>query len=373
MKFTCTKENLTHAIDLVSGVGGKQTNLPILMNIMIQVTDAKVEFLVTNLEVAVRTSVRAKIDTPGSFTVPTKTLSDFVRLLSDEQVVLELIENELHITCGASQTKIKGSPADEYPVIPEIDEAHGYSLLAEPLRDALTKAVIAVAKNEIRPELSGVLFHFFGERYKGLILAATDSYRLAEKKVSVSQGSDTVQCIVPGRTVFEMIRLLGTGKGEGESQVRLWVSENQIALRYDVFEMSSRLVEGKYPDYTQIIPSTFKTTASFPSDVMINKIKAASLFATTGVNAVSFDFNVESKSLGVSSTSTQTGEHSSQVDVDISGEENSILLNHRYVLDGLQHMDGEDVEFQVNGGDVPCLFHPKNKDNYLYIVMPVRQ
>lgn len=373
MKFTCTKENLTHALDIVGGVGGKQTNLPILMNILIQVSDAKVEFLSTNLEIAVRTTVRAKIDVTGSFTVPAKTLNDYIRLLSDEQVLLERVDNELHVTCGGSHTKIKGTPADEYPVIPDIEEVHGYSLLAEPFKDALAKTVIAVAKNEIRPELSGVYCNFFPERYQGLVLAATDSYRLAEKKVSIAQGQDAVQCIVPARTVFEIIRLLGSSTGEGESQVRLWVSENQIAVRYDTFEMSSRLIDGKYPDYAQIIPSKFKTTASFPVDVLINKIKAASLFATTGVNAVVFDLNTADKSLSVSSTSTQTGEHSSRVDVEIEGEENSILLNHRYVLDGLQHMDGGEVEFQVNGGDVPCMFHPKNKDNYLYIVMPVRQ
>jgi DNA polymerase-3 subunit beta len=295
--------------------------------------------------------------------------------LPDDQVSIERVENELHVECGSSNTKIKGAPADEYPVIPEIEEKHGYSLLAESFCEALGNIVIAAAKNEIRPELSGVFFNFFSDRYAGLTLAATDSYRLAEKKVSVAQGSDPIQCIVPSRTVLEIMRLITTAKDVGgESLVRLWVSDNQIGLRYDNFEMSSRLVDGKYPDYAQIIPAQFKTTATFPVDIMVNKIKAASLFATSGVNAVSFDLNVSDKTLGVSSTSTQTGEHSSTLEADVLGEENSILLNHRYVLDGLQQMDGtKEVEFKVNGGDVPCLFSPKGKEGYLYIVMPVRQ
>lgn len=373
MKFTCTKENLSHVLGLVGGNAGKQVNLPILLNILIQADDSKVVFIATNLEIAVKASLRAKVEKPGTFTVPAKTLADYVGLLTEEQVELELKDNELSVTCGNSNTKIKGAPADEYPVIPEIEEQHGYMVEAEKLKNSLAKTVVAAARNEIRPELAGIYFGFFNERYDGLLLAATDSYRLAEKKVSVSQGKDEKNCIVPVRTAYEIIRLISISKqAEAETQIRLWVSDNQIALRYDNFEMTSRLIDGKYPDYSQIIPSGFKTTASLPLDILINKIKAASLFTTTGVNAVSFDLNAADNTVGVSSTSTQTGEHSSQIDAEVAGEENSILLNHRYVLEGLQQMEGE-IEFKVNSGDAPCMFKQKDKDDYVYIVMPIRQ
>jgi DNA polymerase-3 subunit beta len=171
-----------------------------------------------------------------------------------------------------------------------------------------------------------------------------------------------------------MIRLLALAKDEqGENQVRLWVSESQVAIRYDDFELSSRLIDGKYPDYTQIIPNSFKTSAVFSVPAMVNKIKAASLFTTTGVNAVAFDLNSAEGAIAISSTSTQTGEHSSELEAEVKGEENSILLNHRYVLDGLQGLSGEEVEFKMNSGDAPCLFKEKGKDDYLYIVMPIRQ
>lgn len=373
MKFTCTKENLSQALNLVSSLPSKHTNLPILLNILIMATESKVEIMTTNLEVGVRVSIRARVDAPGSFTVPAKTFTEYIHLLRDEQVEIELQESELKIVGGNSSTKIKGMPAEEFPILPDIEEEHAFTLPVETLKEALSQTVIAVAKNEIRPELSGVYFGFFTERYPGLLLAATDSYRLAETKVEVGQGTDPVKCIVPGRTVFEIIRLLSLAKeGGAEHQVRLWVSENQIAVRYGNFEMMSRLIDGKYPDYAQIIPSTFKTTAIFPAEVMGNKIKAASLFTTTGINAISLHVNAGEKTLGISSTSTQTGEHSSEIDADITGEENSILLNHRYVLDGIQHMDGE-VELKLNSGDAPCLFHSKGKEDYLYIVMPIRQ
>ena len=374
MKFTCTKENFSHALDIVSGLACKHINLPILANILIQTEESVVRLTTTNLEIVVKANLRAKVENVGSFTVPAKTLSDFIHLLGDEQVVVELQDSELSIKCASSATKIKGSPADEYPIVPEIEEKHAYALSVDEFKRALSQTVFAAAKNEIRPELSGVYFGLFTERYAGLLLAATDSYRLAERTVSVAQGNDEMKCIVPSRSLYEVIRLLGLSRGEGaENNVRLWLSENQIALRYDDFEMTSRLVDGKYPDYAQIIPDKFKTSAVFSAIAMINKIKAASLFTTIGVNAVVFDLNKDQNTISVSSTSTQTGEHSSEIDAEIIGEENSTLLNHRYVLDGLQSMDAEEIEFKVNNGDSPCMFRPKGKEGYVYIVMPIRQ
>ncbi|MEK7083749.1 MAG: DNA polymerase III subunit beta, partial [Patescibacteria group bacterium] len=145
MKFICTRENFSHALDVVGGVVGKQANLPILSHVCIVAADAKVEFIGTNLEVAIRASVRAKVDSAGSFTVPAKTLADFVHLLMDEQVEVELKENELHIRSGNSYTKIKGVPADEFPVIPDVEETHGYVLLVNPFRDALSKVISSAA------------------------------------------------------------------------------------------------------------------------------------------------------------------------------------------------------------------------------------
>ncbi len=374
MKFICTKENLSYALDLVCGVASKHINLPILSNVLVQVNESKVTLMATNLEIAVRVNLRAKVENTGEFTIPAKTLLDYVHLLPDEQVEIELQGNEVLVKCGNSSTKIKGSPAEDYPVMPEIEEKNSYVLKTDDFKESLSQVVFAAAKNEIRPELSGVYFGFFTERFSGLLIAATDSYRLAEKKVLVEQGKESFETIVPARSVYEVIRLIPIGKAkQSENNVRVWVSENQLAIRYDDFEMTTRLVDGKYPDYSQIIPAELKTNSVLPISILINKIKAASLFTTTGVNAVSFDLSPEQKMISISSTSTQTGEHASEIEADVTGDENSILLNHRYVLDGLQNMKTEDVEFKVNSADSPCVFKPKDNDEYLYIVMPIRQ
>lgn len=374
MRFICTKENLAYSLDLVSGIASKHINLPILSNILIQAEESSVRLITTNLEIGIKANLRAKVEKAGAFTVPAKTLADFIHLLPDEQVEVELQDNELSIHCNTSSTKIKGAPAEEYPIVPGVEEKHAYVLDTNDLKQALSETVFAAAKNEIRPELSGVFLGLFTDRYQGLVVAATDSYRLAERRLPVAQGKDEFKCIVPARSVYEMIRVVSLGKTkQGESNIRLWLSENQIALRYDDFEIVSRLIDGKYPDYAQIVPDKFKTTATFSINAMINKIKAASLFTTTGVNAVSLDLNAGEKSINISSTSTQTGEHSAEMEAEITGEENSTLLNHRYVLDGLQCLDTEEAELKMSGADSPCLFRAKGKDDYLYIVMPIRQ
>ncbi|MFA7245090.1 MAG: DNA polymerase III subunit beta [Candidatus Magasanikbacteria bacterium] len=375
MKFTCTKENLEYSLSLVSSLASKHTNLPILSNVLIKANDSGIEISSTNLEIAVKTQIRAKVETTGNFTVPAKTLADYVKLLTSEQVEIDQKGNELIITSGNSSTKIKGSTDEDYPILPEVEEKNSYVVQVDDLKEAIGKVIIAVSKNEVRPEFSGIYFSFFSEKYDGLVLAATDSYRLAEAKIKIKQGEiQNVHCIVPARVAYEINRLLTIAKSHGgEDIVRVWVSDNQIAIRYGNFEMTSRLIEGRYPDYTQIIPNNFKTTAAFPLSVMVNKIKAASLFTSGGINAVSFELSPSKKNVGVSSSSTQAGEHTSEVDAEVIGEENSILLNHSYVLDGLAHMEGENIEFGVNSADAPCIFRPKEKDNYLYIVMPIKK
>jgi DNA polymerase-3 subunit beta len=306
--------------------------------------------------------------------VPAKTLFDFVALLPDGHVEVELKENELLVKSGTSRTKMKGTPADEYPVLPPVEEKNGYTISADLLRRGIARTALAAAKNDIRQELAGVYFGFFTDRYKGALLAATDSYRLAEERIPVEQGNAEVRCIVPMRATYELSRLLSLAKDGGETSVRIFVGDNQLAARYDGFEMTTRLIDGKYPDYAQIIPPAFKTTAVFPRDLMVNRIKAAGIFATGGVNAVSFDVNAAEKTIGVSSTSTQMGEYSSEVDAEINGMENSVLLNHRYFLEGLQQMSGDAVVFKMNGSDTPCVLQENNdSSSYIYIIMPIRQ
>jgi DNA polymerase III subunit beta len=374
MKFTCIKENLSAAMSLVTNLATKSVNLPILSNVLLRAGEQKVEIIATNLELAIAVTVRAKVEVPGDFTVPARTLSDFVNLLSDEKIELEQKENELVVSCGKSATKIKGMPADEFPVIPTAGDGQGFLISAEELRGGLNKVNIAAARNDIRPELSGVLFGFNLEDSGDLVLAATDSYRLAEKKIKIIQGKENFRVIVPGRAAQEVGHILAApNELEAEKNARVIVSDNQIAITFNNVQLVSRLVEGQYPDYTQIIPKDFKTSIAFSIAKMVKEIKAASIFTTVGVNAVAFDIDPAAGEVKIASTSTQTGEYRSGLDVEIKGEKNAILLNHRYLLDGLNTLDQDAGELKIINGDSPCVLRGAGDESYLYIVMPIRQ
>lgn len=376
MKFSCTKENLSQALSLCAGLATKNVNLPILSNVLLKAEAQRVEISSTNLELAIVVSVRAIVDVPGVFTVPGRTLLDFVNLMTEEKIDFELKDNELSVVCGRSATKIKGAPGDEFPVIPAMNEGKGFALLARDFKKGLSEVAASTAKSDIRPELSGVYFGFNIDGEKKLTLAATDSYRLAEKKLSLEQSvEENIKIIVPGRTVGEMMHILGASGSEisEEKNARVLVSENQIALHYGSVQLVSRLVDGQYPDYPQIIPKEFKTSAQFEVNKLIKEIKAASLFTTVGVNAINVEINPETGLINISSTSTQTGEYKSEVESDITGEKNNILLNHRYFLDGLSNIEGQTGEIQMINADSPCLLKSKEDPDYLYIVMPIRQ
>jgi len=376
MKFSCTKDNLAQALSLCAGLATKNINLPILSNVLIKAEAQKVEISSTNLELGIVVSVRAIVDDPGTFTVPGRTLLDFVSLMTEEKIDFELKNNELLVTCGRSATRIKGTSADEFPVIPSMDEGKGFALAARDFKKGLSEVVFSAAKSDIRPELAGVFFGFNVNGEKSLTLAATDSYRLAEKKLVLEQGvEETLKIIVPGRTANEIVHILSSTTGElsEEKNARLLVGENQIALHYNSIQLVSRLVDGQYPDYPQIIPQEFKTKVEFDANKFIKEIKAAGLFTTVGVNAVNLEIDPEANLIKISSASTQTGDYKSEIESETTGEKNNILLNHRYLLDGLSNMEGQTGEIKMINADSPCLLKSKEDPDYLYIVMPIRQ
>jgi len=264
--------------------------------------------------------------------------------------------------------------AEDYPIVPNIEEGTPVTVLAHIFKEALEKTNPSVAKNDIRPELAGVYLGFNTDKYDGLVLASTDSFRLAEKKMSLMQGSDEVKAILPLKGSQEIVRLLGQIKKENkESQLRIWVSSHQFGMRYEGFELSIRLIDGNYPDYTQIIPTEFQTTLVLDKENFLKKIKAASLFSGAGINSINFECSAESGQLNLLSQNAQSGEHKGQIDAEITGGDNKIVLNFRYLLDGLAQIPGNDVEFLLNGPDAPCMLRGKGAFDYFYLVMPIRQ
>lgn len=365
MKFSCTQENLFHGLTIVSRSVGKNAALPILGNVLLTAESTGIRLSATNLEIGVTCTVRAKVTTPGAYTIQGRLLHDFINLLPHERIDVDLQEDGLRITTGETATSIKGIAADEFPVIPNVEEKNAITLTTNELREAITQVLFAAATDNSRPEINGVLVKIDGST---LTLAATDSYRLAERKIIISPSAENRALIIPSRALQELVRILDSQ----EEKSTLIAGENQVLFRVGETELVSRLIEGQYPDYQEILPKQHLTTATFPVEALSRQVRAASLFCKTGINDINLEIT-PGKGVKIEAANSQVGAHSTQLEGSVQGEATSILFNYRYLLDGLANISSEEVQLELTDSDGPGVFRPTDTDAYTYLIMPIRQ
>jgi len=372
MKIISLQKNLKSCVYAVSHIAQKNTNLPILNNILISATDGVIRLITTNLEIGITSVLRGKVEKEGSYTVDAKILSDYVNLLHNEKISLELKDKELEIECGDAKTKIKGQSSEEFPFIPVIERDNPYTLTINDFKKAVSQVLFSAALDETRAELSGVLLIM---ENKKITCVATDSYRLAEKSIPIkSEVVDERRCIIPARTLQEILRVVGSESGEDDapSEITLYVSENQCLFIIGNTEIVSRLIDGRYPDYQQIIPQKHSSRILVDKQELSRAVKAAAIFSKSGVNDINLEVNIAKKSIIISAASGQTGEHTSILPATINGEDVSIILNSRYLLDVLAVLGDETVTIELTDANTPCIIKDGQIKDYLYIIMPIR-
>ncbi len=377
MKLSCTRENLYQGLSITSHAGGKNANLPILSNILLRADIGGLKLTATNLELTITCTIRGKVDQPGEYTLPAKLFSDYVALLPNERVDLDLLDHAVSVVCEKTKTKINGLPANEFPLIPPVTGGVRFSVTAAAFDSALGNVLFAVATNEARQALTGVFMHFDGLNDQ-LVLAATDSYRLAEKIIPLRERVEGERkTIVPSRTLAELRRILSVLRDNAEAPeaVEIELTESQIVFRYGTVELSSRTVEGVYPDYRQIIPKSSSTEIVVSKSAFAQAIKRTSLFSKAGLFDVKLEANPVDKTVTLSAADVGRGENTVSIEGDVSGMPNAAVLNFRYLLDGVNAMTSDRVVLRLIDAMNPCVVTPENRpeDKYLYIVMPIRQ
>lgn len=376
MKFICTQENLIQGLNIVSHITGKSINLPILGNVLLKTEGGNLKLSATNLEIAVSTLIRGKSEKEGEYTVPAKLFSDYVSLLPQGKVELELIEEGLRVVANGRETVIRGMSGQEFPLIPKLTKAGGVSFSVSDLRSAIGQVVFATSTSESRPELSGVLCWFGGANgNQSVAFAATDSYRLAERVVKTVKGSQDTRIIVPSRTMLELSRILSSYKDElGVPEEVEWVTtENQLIITYGNTELVSRLIEGSYPEYHQIIPEKFGVTAVLDRGELQRVVKTASLFSRQGLYDVHLSIHPSDGAVHVASADQGTGKTSASISGEVAGAEANVVVNFKYLADGLSAIGTANVKLQMNDAMSPILILPEGGDErYRYLVMPIR-
>ncbi len=378
MKFACTQENLAQGLAMVGHVTGKNVNLPVLGNVLLKVEQGGLKLSATNLEVAINCSVRGKVDLEGEYSVPAKLFQDYVSLLPSGKIEMELKEEGLEVRANDQETIMKGLPASEFPLLPKLTNEEGYRLQAADLKRALSQAVFAASASESRPELTGVACFFqMVDGAMQAVFAATDSYRLAERKMAVVSGNGKEgRMIVPSRSMLEIARILSSYHDDlGSADEVVWSNnDNQLVVTYGGVELVTRLIDGAFPPYQEIVPKVFKTEAVLPRVELQKAVRAASLFSRQGMFDVHFSFDPSTGACDVRSADQGTGKTKSSVKGAIIGEANSVTLNFRYLNDGLAALGTDMVKLQIIDASNPVLLLPEGStEAYRYLVMPIRQ
>lgn len=362
MKLQVTRENLNHALNSVARVANTRGTLPILANVLIKTTNNRLSLSATNLDIAITHFIGAKVDEEGSITVPARLMQDFVGSLPEGVIELDLQETKLHVTTDQYKSVVNGIVADDFPVMPAISTGKKWSLDSGVFKKALQQVVLAASSDETRPVLTGVLLQTVSGN---LVMAATDSYRLAEKRLT--ENKDDVRLLVPASAMQDLLRVLP----DGDSQIKITYDEQQVLFQVGDIELVTRLLDGKYPDYQKLIPKSFEAKATLKRSDLVNVTKVSSLFARESAGSVTIELDEAAKQLSIRSVASQLGENTATAPAKVKGS-GSITLNSRYLLDALGVMAGEDVVFGFNGKLEPTLLFDPANDEYRHIIMPLK-
>lgn len=362
MDLKLTQENLSKALSIVARVASGRSTLPILSNILLKTNANRLQLSATNLDIAITEFVGAKVVKEGSITVPARLMQDFISNLPSGTVSLTQKENRLEIKTDNYNSTLNGISAEDFPVMPLISKGSKWDISSSVLKKALQQVVGAASSDDARPILTGV---FFCSHEKKLFVAATDSYRLAEKSLD-DVGGD-IKMLIPVSAAQELLRILE----DNDDKVQVTSDGQQVRFQTAKTELIARMIEGEYPDYQKLIPKKFEHVATTSRSELINITKVSSLFARESAGSIILKLEKDNGKITVASVASQVGENSSstKAEVNMDGE---LTLNSRYLLEGLQALEGDQVEVNFSDKLDPLLLrNPKSKD-YLHIVMPLK-
>jgi DNA polymerase-3 subunit beta len=362
MKFSVSKEKLLEGLQTVQNVVSTRTTLPILSNVLLQANDGHLRLTTTDLDVGVCGCVEAQVDKPGGTTLPARRLFTIIRELPAAEIQIDVdSKNVASIRSGPSFFKILGLPEEEFPPLPKFENAKVFTIRQKDLRDGLKKTSYAISTDETRYVLNGILCSFKDNK---LTLVATDGRRLALVDIEMEfPRSQEVDIIVPTKAVTELQRLLGE-----EGDVKLTVGENQVAFEVSGTQLVSKLVEGNYPNYRQVIPSETRERVTLERELFLNAVHRVSLLASEKSNSVKLVFS--KNNIDIMANTPEVGEANESLPVQYKGKEFSIAFNPEFLMAPLRNLPNDEVFFDFTDEMSPGVI--KIQSPFLYVLMPMR-
>ena len=339
--------------------------MPVLQNIVLKTENGRLKISSTNLEIGINCWVGAKIEEEGEVAVPAKVFSDFIDNIHDEKITINSKDHVISINSENYKTKIIGFSTKDFPIIPRVKEASFINVSSQDLLEILLTVIDSVSLSESRPELSGILINFSAGKIEG---AATDSFRLSEKILNtknnmISGGDQSI--ILPRLTAQELIRIL-----PGVDRISISVSDNQIFFVSDDLEIVSRLIEGSYPDYKKVIPEKYVSRVLVKKEEIEKSARLAGIFSS---HISDIKIKGESEGLRIAAKNTDKGEASSWISgAVIKNEPFEVMVNYRYLMDGLKIIPTDNVVLEFTGEGNPLIIRPEERKDITYLIMPLR-
>ncbi|MGH2451561.1 MAG: DNA polymerase III subunit beta [Candidatus Limnocylindria bacterium] len=371
MKVTCLQENLARGLQVTGRGVSTRGTLPILGNVLMKTDGGRLKLTATNLEVGINSWVPAKVADEGAITVPAKLFTDFVNNLPPGPIELSLNvrTKTVHLKSGPHEANMKGIDAEEFPIIPAIPDRPTTRIAQSTLRRMIGEVAFVAAADDSRPVLTGVLTTLSGDL---VTMAAADPYRLSVRHGRLLDRVDpVVEVIIPAKSLFEVGRILT----ETDDAVEIFVTANksQVIFHTEEADIVSRIIEGQFPNYRQVIPSSFSTRVVARREELLNATRLASFFARDAANIVRFQVDPANEApLVVTANAAEVGDQTGRVDASVEGQATTIAFNSRFVSEALGSLGAPEVALELGGPLAPGVLKIVGDESYLHVVMPLR-
>lgn len=367
MKFTCNKSILAKQVSQVGKIVTSRSNLPILSNLLIETDKKVIHISSTDLEIAITTQVPAEITQEGSFTIPARLFQDFISQNPDENISFELEGFDLICKSSKVEARIPGLDPEDYPALPKVENGIKVVLPVEEFTQAMKQVIIACATDQTRPVLTGVYIQLIDDE---AIFAATDGFRLVERKINIVPINKPLSVLIPGRTIQEIIRI--TAGNELNKDLELIIEEQQALFKFDSVEIYSRLLTGNFPKYHDTIPKKFLIDAEVTAPELIQALKLTYVFSNSGIANVMFDID-EKGVMTIYSHGSMKGKSKHVVSAVLKDgfEPLKVAFNTKYMLDACNAANTPFLKLCFSGKTSPLVIKT-DKDDYIQIVMPIR-
>ncbi|MGH3083689.1 MAG: DNA polymerase III subunit beta [Gaiellaceae bacterium] len=362
LKITCSRDELNRQLAVVSRAASTRTTVQVLAGVLLRSEDGRLELSATDMEISLRTPLEAEVASEGAVVVPGKLLAELARLLPGDEASIEHRQGEgvVEIVSGAAVYRIHTYNAEDFPRLPDPAGTTMVAIDAKALLETAAKVSRAASRDESRPVLTGILVRFEGEN---LVMAATDSYRLAVKETSMSGPGPELDAIVPARALMELSRV-----AQGASDLQLGLQENQVLFASDGILLTTRRIEGQFPNYHQLLPESFESEVTLPRDELLEVVRRVSVMAQRNAP---LRLRFAEGELTVSAQTQDVGEAHETMPAAFSGDALDIGFNPEFLRDGIESVDGDELRLKLISPLRPAVLQGTG-DDFSYLIMPIR-